>query len=43
MGLGFRWQSQCWAVEAGYRKEEDDRKYTIMIDLYGLAAIGDSM
>jgi LPS-assembly protein len=43
MGLGFRWQSQCWAVEAGYRKEEDDRKYTIMIDLYGLGAIGDSM
>lgn len=43
LGLGFRWQSQCWAVEAGYRKEDDDRKYTLMINLYGLGGVGNSM
>jgi len=39
-GLGFFYQSQCWAFQAEYIEEEDDRRYTFMIHLEGLGKIG---
>ncbi len=39
-GLGFLYMASCWSLDAGYFREEDDSKYALMINLYGLGGIG---
>ncbi len=39
-GLGFLYMASCWSLDAGYFREEDDAKYAMMINLYGLGGIG---
>lgn len=42
-GLGTRYESGCWAVEAAWEDEADDRRYMILVDLYGLGEFGNSL
>lgn len=39
-GFGFLYESQCWALQAEYGEEEDDRRYTFMVHFEGLGKIG---
>jgi len=39
-GIGFFYESQCWAFQAEYVEEEDDRRYAFMIHFEGLGKIG---
>jgi LPS-assembly protein len=41
--LGFLYSAQCWSIEFGYTHEEDDRRYTFMINLRGLGGVGRSI
>ena len=41
--LGFLYNAQCWSIELGYTHEENDRRYTFMINLYGLGGFGSSI
>jgi len=39
-GFGFLYMAQCWSLDIGYSKEEDDKKYALMVNLYGLGGLG---
>lgn len=39
-GLGFLYMSSCWSLDVGYSKEENDKKYALMINLYGIGGLG---
>jgi len=39
-GVGLLYISQCWSINFGCLKEEDDIKYAFMINLYGLGGFG---
>ena len=38
-GLGFLYSTQCWSIDVGYTHEEDDRRFTFMINLHGLGGL----
>jgi len=38
--LGFLYNTQCWSIDLGYTHEEDDRRFTFMINLHGLGGLG---
>lgn len=38
--FGMDYQSQCWGVAFEYTKEEDDRRYSVMVNLLTLGSIG---
>jgi len=39
-GLGLLYQGQCWAIELSYTDEENDRRYELMLNLYGIGGFG---
>lgn len=39
-GLGFLYETQCWAFDFNYIKEENNHKYEFKIKLYGIGDIG---
>ncbi len=39
-GLGFLYQAQCWSIELSYTVEENDRRYALMINLFGFGGFG---
>ncbi|MDP2647326.1 MAG: LPS assembly protein LptD [Desulfobacterales bacterium] len=39
-GLGLRYKESCWSVDLLYSKEDQDRRYGFMINLYGLGEMG---
>jgi LPS-assembly protein len=39
-GLGFLYEAQCWSIELSYTDEENDRRYALMVNLYGLGGSG---
>ncbi len=39
-GIGFLYMTPCWSVDIGYSNEEGDKKYAMMINLYGIGGIG---
>jgi LPS-assembly protein len=39
-GLGFLYESQCWALDVQLIKDENDYKYQFMIQLSGIGGIG---
>ena len=39
-GVGFLYKAQCWSIDFGYTDEDNDRKYTFIINLYGLGQFG---
>ncbi len=42
VGLGLLYTAACWATELRYTDEENDRKYTLMIHLFGLGSVSTS-
>jgi LPS-assembly protein len=40
-GIGFLYASQCWAVDFGATDKEGDIEFSFMVNLYGLAGIGE--
>jgi len=38
--LGFLYKAQCWSIDVSYTHEGDDRRYTFMINLFGLGGLG---
>lgn len=38
--FGIDYQSQCWGVAFEYTKEEDDRRYSVMVNLLSLGSVG---
>ncbi|MGD9210852.1 MAG: LPS assembly protein LptD [Desulfobacteraceae bacterium] len=39
-GGGIFFSAQCWALRVSHIVEEDDHRYTIAVDLYGLGKLG---
>jgi LPS-assembly protein len=39
-GVGFMYTRQCWSVDLGFAEEEDDRRFTVMVNLFGIGGIG---
>jgi len=39
-GFGFLYMASCWSLDIGYADEEGDKKYALMINLYGLGGLG---
>jgi LPS-assembly protein len=39
-GAGVLYMASCWSVDFGISKEEDDLKYAMSVNLYGLGGIG---
>ena len=39
-GMGLLYMASCWSLDIGYFKEEDDNKYAMMVNLYGLGGLG---
>ena len=39
-GIGLLYMANCWSLDIGYVKEEDDKKYAFMVNLYGLGGLG---
>lgn len=39
-GIGFLYMTPCWSLDIGYSNEEGDKKYAMMINLYGIGGIG---
>ncbi|MEE8317324.1 MAG: LPS assembly protein LptD, partial [Candidatus Omnitrophota bacterium] len=37
---GLLYKAQCWSIDLSYTDEENDRRYVIMINLYGLGEFG---
>lgn len=33
---GIRYQSSCWAIEAGLKRDQDDTKFTVHLELLGI-------
>ena len=42
VGFGVLYTASCWATELRYTDEENDRKYTLMIHLFGLGSVSTS-
>lgn len=38
--FGFLHKAQCWSIDISYTHEGNDRRYTFMINLYGLGGLG---
>ena len=38
--IGIAYLASCWSVDVRYAREEGDRRYSFMINLYGLGGIG---
>ena len=38
--LGFLYETQCWSIDVSYTHEGDDRRYTFMVNLFGLGGLG---
>jgi len=38
--LGFLYKAQCWSIDVSYTHEGDDRRYSFMINLFGLGGLG---
>jgi hypothetical protein len=32
--------ASCWSLDIGYAEEEGDKKYALMVNLYGLGGLG---
>jgi LPS-assembly protein len=41
-GVGFLYMASCWSLDIGYMDEEGDKKYSLMVNLYGLGGLGTS-
>ncbi len=39
-GVGFLYMASCWSLDIGYADEEGDKKYSLMVNLYGLGGLG---
>lgn len=39
-GVGFLYMASCWSVDIGYTKEDNDKKYALMVNFYGLGGLG---
>jgi LPS-assembly protein len=39
-GFGFMYMASCWSLDIGYADEEGDKKYALMVNLYGLGGLG---
>jgi LPS-assembly protein len=39
-GVGFLYMASCWSLDIGYTDEEGDKKYALMVNLYGLGGVG---
>jgi len=39
-GLGFLYQAQCWSIGLSYTFEDNDRRYALMINLFGFGGFG---
>ncbi|MCU0614398.1 MAG: LPS assembly protein LptD, partial [Desulfobacterales bacterium] len=39
-GVGFLYMASCWSLDIGYADEEGDKKYALMVNLYGLGGLG---
>jgi LPS-assembly protein len=37
---GLRYQSSCWAVECGYKKDRDDTRFSCYVELLGIGGWG---
>ncbi len=42
-GLGLLYNAGCWSIDVMYSKEEENRKYEFIINLFGLGQAGGSM
>jgi LPS-assembly protein len=38
--LGFLYKAQCWSIDVSYTHEGDDRRYSFLINLFGLGGLG---
>jgi len=38
--IGALYKSGCWSVDFSFQKEESDKKYGVLVNLYGLGEIG---
>ncbi|MFH1581161.1 MAG: hypothetical protein ABIC39_03695, partial [Pseudomonadota bacterium] len=38
--IGCLYKAQCWSIDFNYAHEDNDRKYTFIIGLYGLGEFG---
>jgi len=38
--FGLLYETQCWSLDVSYTHEEDDRRYTFMVNLYGIGGLG---
>ncbi|MFO8084018.1 MAG: LPS assembly protein LptD [Desulfobacterales bacterium] len=41
-GIGFLYMASCWSLDVGYSNEEGDKKYALMVNLYGLGGLGEA-
>jgi LPS-assembly protein len=39
-GIGLLYMASCWSLDIGYADEEGDKKYALMVNLYGLGGLG---
>jgi LPS-assembly protein len=39
-GVGLLYMASCWSLDIGYTDEEGDKKYALMVNLYGLGGVG---
>jgi LPS-assembly protein len=39
-GVGLLYMASCWSLDIGYADEEGDKKYALMVNLYGLGGLG---
>jgi LPS-assembly protein len=39
-GIGLLYMASCWSLDIGYADEEGDKRYALMVNLYGLGGIG---
>lgn len=43
LGIGTRYQAQCWSLELKYTQEVDEEKYSFMVGLKGLGELGNGL
>lgn len=41
-GIGLRYLAGCWSLDCSYTKEDEDRQFSFMINLFGLGEFGRS-
>jgi len=42
ISFGLLYEAQCWSLDVGFTREEDDNKVAALVNLYGLGSIGKS-